>query len=342
MEQIQKYLNRNSLPWLLEKQDRSVYYVTSRDILNEETTDDKYKFLLEDSTIQQILDNSQERIIGDSDNFDIFYSGSLWYFAVAVEYGLDSRTEEIRETAEFLCTNSITDGGGFSFNWKPRTAVACRTGDMVRYLIRSGYHGDSVPSGIQWILRHQRHDGGWLHCPLQGVCDYTRFLLFNKPGGGLKREHDRSIPSCLIATTACSYALVEYRDRFRDNGCNQAIEDASRFILRYEYDQSEKKTMNCTTSANTDFKLLGYPILSQFDILYGLIYLARSGFYSDVRTGTLFNLIISKQNGNGTWNLENSHTGMLFGDEKKPPLGRMNKWVTLNVFRLLTSTKTAM
>jgi hypothetical protein len=76
-------------------------------------------------------------------------------------------------------------------------------------------------------------------------------------------------------------------------------------------------------------------VLSQYDILYGLIFIAKAGLINDNRTGEAFNIIMSKQNNDGSWNLENAQTGMLYGNVKRNYVGKKNKWVTLNVLRLL-------
>ncbi len=336
MHYIKKYCNADPLPWLMEKQDDPACFITKRDILREKFSDREYDELAKLPVLQKILGNSSNSVLRDSSQYDIFYTGTLWNFAVSVEYGLDTRTSEIQKTAEFLCKKSQNRDGGFTFNWKPNIPVACRTGDTVRYLIRSGYRGQNVRKGIEWIVKNQRHDGGWLHCPLAGICDYGRFILLNKPGKGLRRENDTTVPSCIAATIACSYALIEYRDRYELYDHDRFIEKGAQFILSYNIENRRSMTLSCMATDNRDFTLLGYPILSQYDIVYGLLFLARSGYYTDLRTSSGFNLVISKQNPNGTWNLENAQTGMMYREMKKPPVGRMNKWVTLNVLRLLS------
>ena len=66
---------------------------------------------------------------------------------------------------------------------------------------------------------------------------------------------------------------------------------------------------------------------------------ARAGYFKDSRTVDAFNLIMSKQNPDGSWNLENAQTGMLYGNNRKAPIGIKNKWVTLSVMRMLENTK---
>ena len=76
------------------------------------------------------------------------------------------------KTAMFLTDRLQHEDGGFSWDWRPPVSVACRTGDMVRLLVKSSLQNSSTERALEWIMRHQRHDGGWLHCPIGGYCDF--------------------------------------------------------------------------------------------------------------------------------------------------------------------------
>jgi hypothetical protein len=338
---MNKYLNGNSLRWLLDKTDPHIRYLTLRDIMERDISSDE--MIVEHSNLsrtdhaRRLFKTERDGVIGDKKNFDIYYRGAMWFFAEAVEYGFDIRDGLVRNAAEFILDRCQMNSGGFSLNWKPEVEVACRTGDMIKYLILSGCVGDRVERGIEWIIKNQRHDGGWLHCPISGTCDMLKFLLFRRSGRGLKREVSIDVLSCLYATIACSMALVlnsDIQNRHRD-----AIQRAAEFFLRRRMFRSERDSethIEAVRSWNRDFTQLGYPVLSQYDILYGLIFIARAGYFSDSRIGEAFNLIISKQDSSGRWMMESAHTGMLFGNMKKRSLmGRENKWITLNVLRML-------
>ena len=329
------YLHNNPIEWLLEDSDPSIKYLTRKEILNDPNYDDDYKYLLESKAINSRLKN-KENILGSTKQFDLFYKGSMWFFAEMVERGLDKRTGAIQKTAEFIIQISQTNSGGFTLNWRPPVALACRTGDMVKYLLRAGYNDERVHKGIAWIASNQRHDGGWLHCPLSGVCDQIKLVLFNQSGLGVQRDQDPHVTSCFYATIACSTALVEYRHINGSHSYNDHIRKAADFFLqRSLFKNSENKPIKPKGSWNRDFRLLGYPVLSQYDILYGLIFIAKAGYFNDSRTREAFNIIMSKQNNDGSWNLENAQTGMLYAQNSKAPVGKKNKWVTLNVLRLL-------
>jgi hypothetical protein len=330
-----KYLNANPFEWLLEDSDPSISYLTRRDIIQDGNCDEHYDGILASREIMRMM-NRNGLILGNTRNFDLFYKGTMWSFAEAVERGLDKRTSMIQASAEFIFNAGQTQNGGFSLNWQPRIEVACRTGDMVKCLLQAGYDDDRVNAGIAWIASHQRHDGGWLHCPLAGMCDQLRLIYLNRPGSGLKRESDHNVTSCFYATIACSMALVHFKSKTGSAAYDGQIIKASDFFLsRSLFKSSSNQPIKPKNNWNRDFRLLGYPVISQYDILYGLLFIARAGRLGDRRTGEAFNLIISKQNNDGTWNMENAQTGMLYGNKARSHVGRKSKWVTLQALRLL-------
>ncbi|OHD65165.1 MAG: hypothetical protein A2176_02700 [Spirochaetes bacterium RBG_13_51_14] len=338
-----KYLNANPTVWLCDNSNPSISYLTRKEILEEGASDSLYLAIAESAEMRRIM-KKDVTILGSEKNFDLFYTGAMWCFAEAVERGLDNRTAAIHRTADFIVSAGQTESGGFSLNWNPRIEVACRTGDMIRYLLRAGYNDERIERGISWIREHQRHDGGWLHCPIAGMCDQLRLVFINRPGSGLKREMDTRVTSCFYATIACSMALIEFRQRAGSASHDGQIRKAAEFFLKRSlYKDSGNEPIRPKGTWNRDFRLLGYPVLSQYDVLYGLLFVAKAGCIADRRTGDAFNLIMSKQNDDGTWNLENAQTGMLYGNEAGHHVGKKSKWVTLQVLRLLkySGTNTA-
>lgn len=332
-DNISKYLKADPTGWLMEESEPSISYLVTRD-LHDNPDEMLYENLLGSDEIMR-LTSTTEGFLGDAINFDIFYTGTMWCFAEAIERGMDIRTPILRNTADFLVQKVQTESGGFSLNWKPQTPVACRTGDMVRSLLRSGFRDPAVDKGIDWIVTHQRHDGGWLHCPISGTCDQMRLLFLNSPGKGLERENDNRVTSCFYATIACAMALVENRDRGGTANDN-VIRNAAEFFLRRSlFRDSKNNPIRPRKSWNRDFRNLGYPVMCQYDILYGLLFIARSGFLRDGRTNEAFNLIISKQNDDGTWNTENDGIGTIEGGKKRRHRGKKSKWITLQALRLL-------
>ncbi|MCU0846463.1 MAG: hypothetical protein MUD12_01085 [Spirochaetes bacterium] len=329
-----KYLSFNPINWLLEKSDPCSRFLTLRDLVGDGNHLKEYDTLATDARIKKIYGLSDNWILGNKKHFDLYYHGSMWCFSESVALGMDRRTDFIEKTAEFIMERAQNKDGGFTLNWTPPISTACRTGDMLKHLILCGYDDERIKKGIEWILERQRHDGGWLHCPLSGGCDYLKLTLFNKSGKGLLREKNKNVKSCIYATLSCAYALQLYKKN-KPGFDSNALPAAAEFFLSMKlFKDSKGNAIKPNRGWNRDFRLLGLPLLSQYDILKGLILIAGEGMISDERASEAFNIVISKQNRDGTWNLENAATGMIHGNEKRPPLGKKNKLVTLEVMRL--------
>lgn len=336
---MNKYLNKDPIPWLLEKVDPHIRYLTLRDLLNADISTDKmkseYRELQNSSRAKYIFQSNRDGIIGDKKNFDAFYRGTLWYLAEMVEMGFDRRENYITNAGDFLLHQYQMSTGGITLKWKPKVEVACKTGEVLQYLIRAGFSDERIDKGIEWITKNQRFDGGWLHCPVQGIVDVVKFLFLNRSGTGLKKEESLYEQSCIYASIACTKAVLLQRSRKKN--LNEIISKACEYFLRnrlFGDIGSDNHIPICCRYKKSDFTRIGYPVLFQYDILEGLRIITNAGYFLDKRTGNAFNMLIEKQNSEGRWCLENMEAGMLFGNEKKKLYrGKENKWVTLNVMR---------
>jgi hypothetical protein len=334
-----RYLNGSPVSWLLDGADPSIRYLTLRDIIRADfaALEPEYEAMTRSDAVSGIIDRSSGGILGDRAGFDTFYSGTMWHFAAAVYHGLDTREKMIKDTADYILENYQLGSGGFTLNWKPRVEDACATGDMIRYLMLAGIDDERIGRGIEWIKSRQRHDGGWLHSPINGVGEMIGLFLFRKSGRGALRENDGNVESCIYASAACLSALALYNKIHKIN--DDSIAQASEFFLRKRMFISAD-ARSCSVSYkrywNRDYSRPGVPILSQYDILSGLALAANAGKISDPRCGSAFNLLISKQDTDGIWSLESAETGMLYGGSgRKVPIGERSRHVTLRAVRLL-------
>lgn len=335
---MNRYLSGNPVPWLLEEGSPEIRYRTLRDIIRLEPDRPELKTAREalrfSAFAARHLGGRDPVILGDQTHFDALYSGSMWRFAEAVLRGFDRREPAVANTAEFLFTRCQKQSGGFILNWNPETEVACRTGDMLRFLMLAGYSDERVERGVEWIVRAQRADGGWLHCPLAGFADFMKLLLFRRAGSGMGREGDGRVSSCVFASIACMNALIEYNCRYRR--FDAAISRAAEYFLSHGlFLEPGKGSMPpCCGMAMMKPALIGCPVISQYDVLYGLIAIARAGAFSDPRTGAAFNEIMSRQGSGGVWTYENYGAGMLYCQKREHERVERNKWATLNAIRL--------
>ena len=319
-DEMNAFLYSNPLPWLLQTDSPAVKYAVLRDIPGNGDMLE-YNSLFNDPLVRNIPGLLSGPVMGDTVQFDMPGRGTLWFFTLAVELGLDRRTPSIEKTAEYIVQKCQEPDGGIFLNWRPSLSVACRTGDIVSALIRAGFSGDEVKRGIGWILKTQREDGGWLHCPQEGLTDSLKLLLFRRAGKGLRREGNIKYPSCVHATCSCMRALLDLKEK--DAPVKKAIALGAEFLLSHSLFISKKT-----------YRSFGFPVFFRYDILQGLLLVSRAGMIQDGRTGEAFNYFMSCQNPDGTWNLESDRYA-----PGKGPLwtkGCRNKWITLNALRLLS------
>jgi hypothetical protein len=320
------HLHENPLRFLLEASAPEVRYLVRRDLLEESPgsalLDDAYGRLSQSRRILELKTVGDSGIMGDAIHFDILYRGAMWYFCEAAARGLDARDGALVRTARFLLDRCQLDSGGITLNWKPAREVSCRTGDLMRWMIRAGIEDERIARGIAWIREHQRHDGGWLHCPLKGVLDMASFIFLRRSGDGKRdREGDAGTRSCVRATASCLAALLEARKRGCGGNLEHSIIRGAQYFLHHRFFMGPERYEEpvCCGLRGADYMKSGYPVMSHYDATMGLQLAAQAGYASDPRTVPAFNRLVAGQEADGTWPLEACGAGMLF--EKKSSAG---------------------
>lgn len=320
---ISRYLNFDPVPWLTDGTDPASTYLTKKEFTDSCDYEAIYHELQGSALTGHFTSLSRKSILGDTANPDLINRGTVWYFLLAVEYGYDLRTDFIRDTAEFISEKFSTPEGGFSLSLKPPLTLACRTGDLVRAFLKSGINDERAASGLKWISAHQRHDGGWLHCPFNGFCDVMKMFLAKKAGSGIRRENDTGVPSCPVATLSCMRALsVSGKPEYK-----AGIEAGAVYFLKNTVLSAADKMLSC--GLNIQPQKCGYPVMSQFDSITALIEIFNTDLWNHPVFAGVFNNIIKRQSPLGTWKLENNSRGMISAAREG------NRLVTLNVLRLL-------
>ncbi len=321
-----KYIKNDPIPWLTDGENPAVTFLVENEILGKTPPEENYSKLLDSYLTDYFRKNFIGGAMGDFKHPDLFYRGSVWFFLLAVESGYKYNEDFVALTADNLCKKLQLKSGGFGFNYQSSDAVGCRTGNMIYSLLKSGVLDTRTSNGINWITENQRSDGGWLHCPFAGFCDVMKLILFKKTGNGLKHENDIEVSSCPVASYYCLKALVE-----ADNPVHkEKIKKGAAFFIQNDYFIKSKEKLFCGNRVN--YENLGYPVMSQYDYLSGMILVAKTKTSETINNGELFNSIIKKQNGDGSWNCENKLQGMIIEKYGK------SRWVTLNSVRFITLT----
>lgn len=320
VKMLNKYLKGDPIPWLTDGYEPAITYAVKKEFIKDSDSKKIYKDLINSQLTNYFLKNSTNGIIGDTKRLDLCYIGSVWFFLLAAESGYSCSESFIKSTAEYLCSEIQIDNGGFKFSKGSQMPVACRTGEMVYALQKTGFENKYIDRGLNWIISNQRMDGGWLHCPVAGLGNVLKLVLFNKSDINTSSGINQNQSSCPVASYTCLRALIKSNsESYKD-----AIEKGFEYFIRNNFFSEIKGKILCGNSVR--FDMLGYPIMTQYDYLSGMLLAVK---YGKNISSSIFNSIIKKQNPDGSWNNENSANGMI--DEKK---GR-SRWVTLNALRIM-------
>ena len=88
-----------------------------------------------------------------------------------------------------------------------------------------------------------------------------------------------------------------------------------------------------TKHVSSTWLKFGFPLTYWSDVLETIAVLAELGYGNDPRLANALRFILSKQDAQGRWKLENALSGKMWADIEKK--GKPSKWVTLRALRVL-------
>lgn len=330
MRNWKSMLKADPADWLLEKNNPSVRYFTLTEILELPENDSQVKKakseIMTVGVIPVILSKQNSEGYWETAGgfYTKKYNGTIWQLIILAELGADRGNERIRKACEFILKNSQdTESGGFSMHASAKTGggrhsevIPCLTGNMIRSLIRLGNLEDSrVQLGIDWIVKYQRFDDGIHEAPTGWPYD--------------KLEVCWGKHTCHMGAVKALKALAEIPKDKRSEGVKNMIEIGSEYILIHHI---YKKSHDLSSISKPGWLRFGFPLMYQTDALEILGILTKLG-YKDKRMQEAVDFVVSKQNTQGRWILENTFNGRFqVNIEEK---GKPSKWVTLNALRVL-------
>ena len=318
------------IAWLLEDNNPSVKYFTLIDILGKVDNDPEVRKtkeeIMQKGVVPKILAKQKEA--GYWEEAERFYTakykGTVWQILILAELGADGKDSHIRKACEFILKNSQdSKSHGFSINVSAKTGggrssgvIPCLTGNLVYSLIRLGYLQDvRVQKSINWITTYQRFDDGIKDTPKDWP--YEKWIA-------CWGKH-----SCHMGVVKTVKALAEIPVTQRNKEVKNTIEEGVEYLLRHHI---YKRSHNLSRVSKPGWLRLGFPLMYQDDILEILGILTRLG-YHDERMQEAIDILISKQDGEAKWKLENTFNGRFQTNIEQK--GKPSKWVTLNALKVL-------
>ena len=115
----------------------------------------------------------------------------------------------------------------------------------------------------------------------------------------------------------------------RSTDVKSTIEEGSEYFLIHRI---HKRSHDSTRDSKPGWRRLGFPHMYQTDVLEILDILTALG-YDDERMREAVDLVVSKQDDYGRWNLENTFNGRFQTNIEQK--GKPSKWVTLSALKVL-------
>ncbi len=323
-------LKADPTDWLLEEDNPSGRFYTLTEISGKPENDVEVKEakekIMKIGTIPKILDKQKnEGHWEDSKRFyTAKYKGTVWQLMILAELGADGKDDRIRKACEFILANSQDhESGGFSTAESAKVGggrysgvIPCLTGNMIWSLIKFGYlENPRIQRGINWIATYQRFDDA-AKGALKGWPYDKLIMCFGKH-------------TCHMGAVKALKALAEIPTDKRSEDARNAIERGVEYMLIHHI---HKRSHNLDRVSKPGWLKFGFPLMYQTDVLEILGIVTKLG-YRDKRMQEAIDLVISKQDNQGRWELENSFNGRFqVNIEEK---GKPSKYVTLNALRVL-------
>lgn len=330
MSDWKSVLKADSTDWLLEKDNPSVRFFTLTEIFgkpeNGAEAEEAKEDIMKIGTVPKILAKQKnEGYWEDSKSFyTAKYKGTVWQLIVLAELGADGKDERIRKACEFILTNSQDhESGGFSVavsakmgGGRHSEVIPCLTGNMVWSLIKFGYFEDPrVQRGVNWITTYQRFDDAIKEAPKGWPFDKLT-MCFGKH-------------SCHMGVVKALKALAEIPAEKRSKDVKKTIERGVEYMLIHHI---HKRSHDLSRVSKPGWLRFSFPLMYQTDVLEILGILAKLGC-KDKRMQEAIDLVISKQDDQGRWKLENTFNGRFQTNIEQK--GKPSKYITLNALRVL-------
>jgi hypothetical protein len=253
------------------------------------------------------------------------YKGTVWQLLILAELGANITNKNIKKACEFILNHSQDlESGGFAHSTSAKKGggrhsevIPCLTGNMVWSLIRLGCLDDPrVKQAIKWITSYQRFDDG-IQESLQG-------WPYDRLKAACLGKH-----TCHMGAVKALKALSEIPENKRSNEVKDMIVKGVQYILKHHI---YKRSHDLNLVAKPGWLKFGFPLMYQTDALEILGILTQLG-HRDERMKEAIDVLISKQDDQGKWKLENTFNGRFqVSIEQK---SKSSKWITLNALRVL-------
>ncbi|MGD8813786.1 MAG: hypothetical protein PVI78_04845 [Anaerolineales bacterium] len=323
------------LDWLLEESDPGVRYLTMRDILGIEAGDPALESVrdatLDASPVRDILEAQEPEgyWIEAGPGYLPKYRATLWQVIYLGQFAADGKDARIQAASNYVLDNARSPEGGFSMNSARSGMIHCLQGNLCASLFELGFEGDSrLQQTLDWLARSILGEG---IAPASEKKAPVRYLRSGNSGPGFLCSANNHKP-CAWGAVPAIEALSKVLPDSRTPVIDRAIQAGIEFLLSRDPAIADYP-MGWSEKPNRSWFKFGYPLGYVCDVLRNVEVLCALGLGKDKRMENALELILSKRDSNGRWNLEYTYNGKMWGDVEAK--GKPSKWVTLRARRAL-------
>ena len=302
MQNWQKYLNGDPLPWLLELENPSIRYWTLLDILDRSENDPEVQetrsAIAQQALVKQLFALQHPQGYWGDETKPHSAQGAVAALTLLHRLGVIPCERTAAGCDSFL-KNCQHESGGFSMTKKIRSGIfPCTTGEHLSFLVYFGLGDDPrVRAAFAFLINVMSAEDA-LDC-------------------GRYAHHD-----CLWGAIAALNGLAALPVDMHSVQSDGVVKRLAAALLDAPYDfEGEHK------------RWFTFGVPRGWDMLSALKALAAHGYAHDDRFVVLLKLVVDRQNEQGQW---------LCGSVSRTwPVEKRNqpsKWVTLDVLRVLKST----
>jgi len=299
MQNWQKNLNGDPLPWLLDPENSSVRYWTLIDILDRPGTDPEVQetraAIAQQPLVKELFALQRPEGYWGDESKPHTAQGDVGALSLLYMLGVPPDKRTTAGCDSFL-KNCQHESGGFSMTRKLRSGIfPCTTGTHLPFLVYFGLGDDPrVRAAFAFLIEEMSTDD---------VLDCGRY------------QHR----DCLWGAISALDGLAVLPTDMRSEQSKRVVTELANVLLDAKYDfEGEHK------------RWLTFGVPRVWDLLSALKALAAHGYARDSRFVPLLKLILNRQDDQGRW---------LCGSVSRTwPIEKRNlpsKWITLDALRLL-------
>jgi len=300
MENWQKQLNGDPLPWLLKPENPSVRYWTLVDILDRPINDPEVletrRAIADQPFVKELFTlQHPEGHWGDDETKPYTAQGAVAVLTLLHMFGVapDQRTAAGCDSFLRFCQH---ESGGFSMTKTQRSGIfPCTTGEHLSFLVYFGFGDDPrVRAAFAFLLKDMSTDDA-LNC--------GRYQHRDCLWGAIAALKGLAVLPTDMHSAVSAHIVRRLADSLQD--------------ARYDFESEHKRWLT-----------FGVP--RAWDLLSALNALAAHGYARDPRFLPLLERVLSRQGDQGRW-LCNSASRTWPIEKRNQP----SKWITLDVLRVL-------